>query len=101
MNEHEKAIMTMIANAGEAKSYGFEAMQQARAGKYKEAEESLKKGNKAAIEANKAHFSMLGGDHETEFSILLMHAEDQMITSQLILELAVEMIEMNKKINEK
>ena len=101
MNETEKAIMTMISYAGVAKSSAFEALHAAKAGKYEEAEKLIKEGNKNAIEANKAHFSMLSEDHKAEFSILLIHAEDQMITSQLVLELVVELIDMYKKINKK
>lgn len=99
MTKLEEKIMEMITFAGEGKSYAFEAIRAAKEEKYYEASEALKKGNESSIKASKSHFALLSGEEKAEFSILLIHAEDQMITSQMMLELAVELIEMYKKIN--
>ena len=107
LNKEEitEVSMDMIVNAGQAKSAIMSILIECRTkenvnygdyeGKLKEAEEFL-------AAAGKAHHKVLvneGNNHEPRLGTLFMHAEDQFITTQLLLEMAKEMIHMYSRIS--
>lgn len=52
--------------------------------------------------AHKAHFDVIqkeANGENIEFSIMLMHAEDQLMTVELLKELSKKIIHINQKIN--
>lgn len=92
--------MEIIASGGEGKSLAMVSIQQARAGKYKEAEESLKQATVSIAKAHKAHSELLFYDAEhqdLQVSLLLVHAADHLTGADTIKELADEIIYMYKE----
>ncbi|GGB43266.1 PTS lactose/cellobiose transporter subunit IIA [Virgibacillus dakarensis] len=93
----------IISNVGSAKSLAMEALYAAKRSDFALAEEKLVESKKYFVEGHKVHASLIqkeaAGD-KVEFSLLFMHAEDQLMSTETITELVKEMIEMYKKIVE-
>lgn len=92
----------IISNVGTARSLAMEALFAAKSGDYALAEEKLEESNKYFVEGHKFHAGLIqkeaSGD-KVEFSLLFMHAEDQLMSTETIALLVKEMVEMYKKIN--
>lgn len=100
----EEMIMNLIIHSGEARSYAMEAMQLAKAGSFAEAKELVEK---AATQLGEAHHSQTaliqkeaGGD-KVEVSLLLVHAQDHLMTSMIVKDLAAEIIDLHEKLASK
>ena len=95
-NGQEMVSFEIIANAGDARSFALEA---AKAGNFEEAEELLKKSNAAAVLAHHAQTDLLvkhaNGDG-VNVDVLLVHAQDHLMTSMLAVELIKELITLYK-----
>ncbi|MDY0404847.1 PTS lactose/cellobiose transporter subunit IIA [Virgibacillus sp. 179-BFC.A HS] len=92
----------IISNVGSAKSLAMEALYAAKRNDFTLAEEKLVESNKYFIEGHKVHASLIqkeaAGD-KTELSLLFMHAEDQLMSTETITELVKEMIEIYKRMD--
>lgn len=98
-NSSEMVSFGIIANAGDARSYAFGALEEAKKGNFEEAEELLKKSNEAATLAHKAQTELLFKEvngEKTPVDVLLVHAQDHLMTSMLAIELIKEMITLYK-----
>lgn len=98
-NSSEMVSFGIIANAGDARSYAFGALEAAKAGNFDEAEELLKKSDEAATLAHKAQTELLfkeANGEKTPVDVLLVHAQDHLMTSMLAVELIKEMITLYK-----
>ncbi|KAB2329310.1 PTS lactose/cellobiose transporter subunit IIA [Cytobacillus gottheilii] len=96
----EAAAFQIISNVGTAKSLIMEALFAARAGNYQEAEEKLTESKQYMNEGHHAHMDLIQQEASGEklpFSLLLMHAEDQMMSAETIRDLVSEMILMYKE----
>lgn len=78
----------------------MEALFAAKEGDFALAEAKLKEANTYFVEGHKVHASFIqkeaAGD-KVEFSLLFMHAEDQLMSTETITLLVKEMIEMYKR----
>ena len=95
--EMEFICFQLFANSGAAKSSFVEAIQFAKKGKLKEAKEKVEEAESAFVEAHKIHSELIqkeAGGEKTEFSLLFMHAEDQMASTEIVQLLAQELIEL-------
>ena len=98
----EEIIMNLIMYSGEARSYCMEAIQLAKEGKASEAKELI---NKAAAELGEAHHSQTGliqneaAGNKAEVSLLLVHAQDHLMTSITVKDLATEIVELYSRIS--
>ena len=101
MEGMELIAFEIITNVGMAKSLAMEAIKTAREGDFDEAEAKLKESSEYLLNGHHAHASLIqqeaSGD-KVEFSLIIMHAEDQMMSAETIKVLAEEMIEMYKEI---
>lgn len=100
--DQEIEIMKMIAYSGNAKKEAFDALEDAKMNKFKEATDKL---DQAVKTLNRAHgvqqqLMMLEANSEQEFpmSLLLVHAEDHLMTTASTLDLIKEMIELYKRL---
>ena len=97
MEGMELIAFEIISNVGTAKSLVVEALRDARQGKFDEAEEKLEEASKYFVNGHHAHASLIqkeaAGD-KVDFSLIIMHAEDQMMSAETIKLLVEEMIEM-------
>ena len=99
MEGMELIAFEIISNVGTAKSLVVEALRDARQGKFDEAEEKLEEASKYFVNGHHAHASLIqkeaAGD-KVDLSLIIMHAEDQMMSAETIKLLVEEMIEMYK-----
>lgn len=89
----------IISNVGMSKSLSIEAIREARKGNYEMADEKLKRANQYLTDGHHAHASLIqqeAAGEKVDFSLILMHAEDQMMSAEIIKSLVEEMIEMYK-----
>lgn len=100
--DQETIALNLISNSGNARSLSFEALQKAREGEYEEAKKLLKKAEESSILAHKAQTELIQAEangNTPEYSIIMVHAQDHLMTSLLAKELIQEMIIMYEKIN--
>lgn len=78
--------MQIITNTGSAKSSYIEAIQKAKKGDLGGAEISMNEGDDLYAQAHEVHTSLIqkeASGEKTEFSLILMHAEDQMASTEM------------------
>lgn len=98
--ELEEQVMGIIINAGQSRSLCYEALRHAKQGEFSEAEGLMKE---AQDFANKAHLVQTQlieadeGEGKTKMTLIMVHAQDHLMTSMLAKELVAEMIELHKK----
>lgn len=101
MNELELVAFEIISNVGMAKSLAMEAIREARNWNFEEAEKKIDEAKVFLLEGHHAHFDLIQDEangKKLEFSLIIMHAEDQLMSAETIKDLAIELIEMNKEI---
>ncbi|SJZ60526.1 PTS lactose/cellobiose transporter subunit IIA [Garciella nitratireducens] len=103
MNEQliESISFQLISNIGTAKSFIMEALYSAKAGNFELADKKLKEADQYFTEGHKIHASLIQKEASGEklnFSLLIMHAEDQLMSTETIRELVKEMIDIYRKI---
>lgn len=92
----EEICFQIICSAGEARSLYVEAARAAKRGKLEEAEERLKAGKDLLVNSHKIHFDLIAeeaGGNKTEVCLLLVHAEDLMMSAEtlgIVAELAID-----------
>lgn len=97
----ELIAFEIISNVGMAKSLAIEGIREVREGNYEEAKKKLEECKTFMLEAHHAHADLIQKEvngEKVEFSLLLMHAEDQMLSSETTITLANEIIEMYKEL---
>lgn len=96
----EKISMGIITEAGVAKSLAMEAIFHAKKGQMKEADAKLDEANKTIGKASHLHFEVIQEEakgNQLEFKVLFLHAEDQLLTTQTLILLAKEFVDVYKK----
>lgn len=97
MNETEQRILMMISSAGESKAKAFEALKKVKESKYEEARALLKEAQEIDLEAHKVQTELItkemtNAEDKPEMSLLMVHAQDHYMTSQLSRDLIEELI---------
>ena len=97
MNEMEQQIVGMISVAGDSKAKAFEALKKVKESKYDEARALLQEAREIDLEAHKIQTQLItaemsGGENKPEVGLLMVHAQDHYMTSQLARDLIEEMI---------
>lgn len=91
----------IIAQAGMARSLAFEALGAAQEGEFDRADELLEQAQEASLEAHHQQTGLLSkeasGEHTT-VDVMLVHAQDHLMTSMLAQDLIKGMVAMHKKI---
>ncbi|TDL92220.1 PTS lactose/cellobiose transporter subunit IIA [Vibrio vulnificus] len=103
MEGMEAVAFQMISNVGTAKSLIMEALYEARDGRYESAEEKLKESRIHMLEGHHAHSGLIqqeASGQKVEITLLLMHAEDQMMSAETISDLVAEMIRMYREMRQ-
>lgn len=87
----------LIADAGEAKSLAFMALADAKKGDFASSDENMKQSDEAYLRAHNRQTELLvkeaNGEH-TPVNVMLVHAQDHLMTSNLARELIREIIEL-------
>ncbi|WP_286160745.1 PTS lactose/cellobiose transporter subunit IIA [Virgibacillus sp. 7505] len=95
LEEMQQAAFQIIAHAGDARSHYVEAMRLARSRDFEGAKSAMASGDKAYNQIHKVHVSFIQREATGEmlpFSLLLAHAEDQMLSSETIKIMASEFL---------
>lgn len=97
----EQTSFQIILHSGNARSSLIEAIRLAREDHFQEAEEKVLEAKKELNEAHHVQTGLIQGEaqgEKSEFSILLVHAQDHLMNSITVKELAEEIIFLHKKI---
>lgn len=100
----EEIIMNLIIHSGEARSYAMEAMQLAKNGDIEGAKELIEKSSIQLGEAHKSQTALIQGEaggNKSEISMLLIHAQDHLMTTMTLKDLAYEIVDLYQKIEKK
>lgn len=95
----EEISMTLIASAGEGKSLAFEALNKAKNHQFEEAEKLMQQAEESVKKAHVEQTKLLvkeANQEKAEINVLLIHAQDHLMTSVLAVDLIREMIEIMK-----
>ncbi len=99
-NDLDMLSFGIIANAGDSRSFAFQALDAAKEGNFEEADRLLEKSDEAADKAHKAQtdllFAEMNGDHKN-VNVLLVHSQDHLMTAMLANQLIREMIDLYRK----
>jgi len=93
----EEIILNLIMHSGEARSYAMEAIQKAKNGEIEEARELIKKSSEELSYAHNSQTNLIQGEasgKKTEVSLLLVHAQDHLMTTMIVKDLANEIIDI-------
>lgn len=96
------SVFQIISEVGMAKSLLMESLACSREGDYNAAEEKIKEAEDYIIKGEESHLVLISKEangNSVPISMLLMHAEDQLMTTLLLKDLAKEFILLYKKIN--
>ena len=103
MNKIEMACFEIIANVGSARSCFIEAIDLAGEGKIDEAEARVAEGEQFFLVGHAKHGEMIAreacGDH-IDPSIILIHAEDQLMSAEAFGILARKIVNVYKKMED-
>lgn len=100
--KYEDEITQLIANSGMAKSYAMEAIFEAKKGNFEKAYEVLDLAKESFLNAHNIQTKLIKKEIEgstVELNLLMVHAQDHLMMSMVIRDLAVEIVELYKAIN--
>lgn len=101
MNNFEENSFQIIANIGSATDCYMKAMEEAKETNIKEARKLIQEGEEHYHSAHEVHSELIqkmANGENIELNLLLVHAEDQMMNSEIIKILALEIISLCDKI---
>ena len=100
----ELTAFQIISAVGTARSCYIEAIQAAKHGQFARAEALIAEGDKAFIEGHDAHAGLLTREAEngpgSTLSLLILHAEDQLMSAEGFKTIALEFIDAYKRIED-
>lgn len=97
----ETIAMELVGNAGEARSLAFEALAQAKSKNFEKAKELLEESKQASLKAHHIQTDLIcqeADGNKVEIGLLMVHAQDHLMTSILARELITEIISLYEKI---
>ncbi len=96
----ELTAFQIISAVGTARSCYIEAIQEAKKSNYEAAEKLIAEGDDAFVEGHDAHASLLQKEAAGEggnINLLILHAEDQLMSAEGFKTIALEFIEVYKR----
>lgn len=99
----EEISFQIIAAVGTARSLFIEAINEAKNGNFELAENKIKEGHQVFNQGHKVHLGLIAqeADENQEsvgFNLILMHAEDQLMSAESFGILAEQFVDLYKKI---
>ncbi|HEI8866327.1 TPA: PTS lactose/cellobiose transporter subunit IIA [Serratia odorifera] len=95
--ELEEQIMGIIINAGQSRSLCYEALRSAKEGDFADADTKMEEAQYYAREAHLVQTQLIEADEgegKTKMTLVMVHAQDHLMTSILAKELVGELIEI-------
>ncbi|TEW52283.1 PTS lactose/cellobiose transporter subunit IIA [Psychromonas algicola] len=103
-DELEATVMELIINAGESKSCAMEALNAAKAGKWDEVDGLLTQSLAASKKAHKVQTALIGmdeGEGKVPVNLIMVHAQDHIMTAMLAKEMIEELINIHRLLQAK
>ena len=95
----ELICFEIISSVGMARSLYIEAIQEAKAGNFEQAQELIKQGDESFTEGPHAKLiQQEAGGEATQMTLLLTHAEDQLMSAEAFKILSQEFMDLYKEI---
>ncbi|AIF50851.1 PTS lactose/cellobiose transporter subunit IIA [Pelosinus sp. UFO1] len=97
----ETIILNIIIQSGDARSFAMEAIQCAKNGEFDKARELMEQSKDKLGCAHKEQTKLIhaeAGGGKTEISLLLIHAQDHLMTAMTVKDLANEIIEVYSRL---
>ena len=101
MESFETSCFGIITYVGTARTYFINAVQCAKKGNFEEAQELIRQGDQAFTEGHHIHADLLALDANGKLNqsgLILMHAEDQLMSAESFKIIADEMIQNYERI---
>lgn len=102
--ELQIAAFEIILHSGEARTAVHDAFASMRNGYYKKASEQLEMANASLLEAHHAQTKLLqdyAKGVEMKMEIIMVHAQDHLMTTMTLKEVAIEMMHLYQKVDVK
>ncbi len=102
MND-EMEWLKIITAVGNARSKYIEAIQEAKAGNYEACNALVREGNESYAAGHRIHAELISkeaGGEKNEFSLLFMHAEDQLMSAETFKILLHEFLDICRRFDE-
>lgn len=99
--ELEEVVMGLIINSGQARSLAYGALKMAKQGDFESAKAMMDQSRLALNEAHLVQTKLIEGEQgegKMKVSLVLVHAQDHLMTSMLARELVTELIELHEKL---
>ncbi len=100
MIDLEEAVMEIIMHAGQSRSLCFEALQAARKGSLDEAKSLLREAEGYSRRAHLMQTKLIeqdAGEAKQPMTLIMVHAQDHLMTSMLARELSEEIIHLYQR----
>ena len=97
----ESTVMELLIYAGQARSDAMEAIGASRQKSWEEAERLMASSEEACREAHKIQTALISQDEgcgKINVNLILVHAQDHLMTAMLCQDLAKEIISLRKEI---
>ena len=97
----EEIILNIIMHSGQARTHSMEAITLAKIGDFNRARQLIVEADKELGYAYNSQASLIqceAANDKMEFSLILVHAQDHLMTTMTFKDLAVELIDVYKKI---
>jgi len=96
----EEVVMGLIINAGQARSRAFAALRYAKSGDFETVKTLMAESHEALNKAHRVQTQLIesdAGEGKMSVSLVLVHAQDHLMTAMLARELIAELIELHAK----
>ena len=100
----EMTCFQIISSVGMARGSYIEAIDLANEGKFEEAEAKIKEGEEFFVQGHTAHAELIqkeASGNRVEVVLLLLHADDQLMSAENFKIIAEKFIALNKKLDNK
>ena len=90
----------IILHSGDARTMVHEGLDLMREGKFEEAEKKMEDANNELLEAHKSQTSLLqnyANGEEIVMEVIMVHAQDHLMTTMTLREMALEFLKMYKQ----
>lgn len=97
----EILIMNLIVDAGSARSASMQSIAMAKEGRFDEAKKMLEEANESLLKVHHLQTGLIqkeAGGERTELSLLMVHAQDHLMTAMLARDLASEFVALYESI---
>lgn len=100
----QEVAFDIILNSGDARTLVHEGFKNMRQGEYAEVKKSLEQANDLLVKAHRAQTGFLreyANGEKIEMEIIMVHAQDHLMTTMTLKEVAIEMLALYQSVSDK